>query len=106
MAPEDYAAQIKAGKDLVALDIRTPAEAQFFPVYAVLARDFDGDAKVDLLLGGNFHGVTPVYELTSAQEPLTVPGPSTTCGEPPEGQPAAARCATITARSRTARWTL
>src|SRR5690606_5065323 len=38
-----------------------PAEAQFFPVYAVLARDFDGDAKVDLLLGGNFHGVTPVY---------------------------------------------
>jgi len=30
MPPEDYVAQIKAGKDLVALDIRTPAEAQFF----------------------------------------------------------------------------
>ncbi len=38
-----------------------PAEAQFFPVYASLARDFDGDGKVDLLLGGNFYGVTPVY---------------------------------------------
>ena len=38
-----------------------PAEAQFFPVYAAMARDFDGDRKVDLLLGGNFYGVTPVY---------------------------------------------
>jgi len=38
-----------------------PPEAQFFPVFASLARDFDGDGKVDLLLGGNFHGVTPVY---------------------------------------------
>ena len=38
-----------------------PAEAQFFPVYGSLARDFDGDGKVDLLLGGNFYGVTPVY---------------------------------------------
>lgn len=38
-----------------------PPEAQFFPVYAALARDFDGDGKVDLLLGGNFYGVTPVY---------------------------------------------
>jgi hypothetical protein len=26
-----------------------------------MARDFDGDRKVDLLLGGNFYGVTPVY---------------------------------------------
>ncbi len=38
-----------------------PAEAQFFPVYAAMARDFDGDGTVDLLLGGNFYGVTPVY---------------------------------------------
>jgi hypothetical protein len=38
-----------------------PAEAQFFPVYATVARDFDGDAKVDLLLAGNFSGVTPMY---------------------------------------------
>jgi len=38
-----------------------PAEAQFFPVYGTLAHDFDGDGKMDLLLGGNFYGVTPVY---------------------------------------------
>lgn len=37
-----------------------PIEAQFAPVYAVLADDFDADGHIDLLLGGNFHGVTPV----------------------------------------------
>ena len=37
-----------------------PVEAQFAPVEAVLAEDFDGDRKIDLLLGGNFFGVTPV----------------------------------------------
>jgi hypothetical protein len=37
-----------------------PAEAQFAPVYASLADDFDGDGHVDLLLAGNFYGVTPV----------------------------------------------
>ena len=43
------------------LDVRPlPAEAQFAPVYASLASDFDGDGSVDLLLGGNFSGVTPV----------------------------------------------
>jgi len=38
-----------------------PAAAQAFPVYASLARDFDGDGVMDLLLAGNFHGVPPVY---------------------------------------------
>ncbi len=37
-----------------------PVEAQFAPIYAALAEDFDRDGHVDLLLGGNFHGVTPV----------------------------------------------
>ncbi len=37
-----------------------PIEAQFAPVRAALARDFDGDGKVDLLLAGNFFGVTPM----------------------------------------------
>ena len=37
-----------------------PTEAQFAPVYAALADDFDRDGHVDLLLGGNFYGVTPV----------------------------------------------
>jgi hypothetical protein len=39
---------------------RLPVEAQFAPVYASLVNDFDGDGQVDLLLGGNFYGVTPV----------------------------------------------
>ena len=37
-----------------------PTQAQFAPVYASLADDFDGDGVVDLLLGGNFFGVTPL----------------------------------------------
>jgi hypothetical protein len=37
-----------------------PVEAQFAPVYASVAHDFDGDGRLDLLLGGNFSGVTPV----------------------------------------------
>ncbi|HUF65234.1 MAG TPA: VCBS repeat-containing protein [Gemmatimonadaceae bacterium] len=38
-----------------------PPEAQFFPVYAAIADDFDGDGRTDLLLAGNFHGVTPTF---------------------------------------------
>src|SRR2546425_2863227 len=37
-----------------------PVEAQFAPVYASLAGDFDGDGKTDLVVAGNFSGVTPV----------------------------------------------
>jgi len=37
-----------------------PMEAQFAPIYASLAGDFDGDGKVDLVIGGNFSGVTPL----------------------------------------------
>ncbi|HET7372931.1 MAG TPA: FG-GAP-like repeat-containing protein, partial [Gemmatimonadaceae bacterium] len=37
-----------------------PAEAQFSNVNAVLAGDFDGDGRTDLLLAGNDYGVPPV----------------------------------------------
>jgi hypothetical protein len=37
-----------------------PVEAQFAPIYASVAEDFDGDGHVDLLLAGNIYGVTPV----------------------------------------------
>ena len=50
---------INNGKGVFTL-ARLPVEAQFAPVYAALAEDFDRDGHVDLLLGGNFHGVTPV----------------------------------------------
>ena len=36
-----------------------PRAAQLAPVYGILARDFDGDGKTDLLLAGNFDGVQP-----------------------------------------------
>ncbi len=37
-----------------------PMEAQFAPIYAVLADDFDGDGHTDIIVAGNFDGVTPV----------------------------------------------
>ena len=37
-----------------------PTEAQFAPIDASLAGDFDGDGKIDLVVGGNFYGVTPL----------------------------------------------
>jgi enediyne biosynthesis protein E4 len=37
-----------------------PVQAQFAPIRAALAGDFDGDGHTDLLVAGNFFGVTPV----------------------------------------------
>ena len=37
-----------------------PIDAQFAPIYASLAGDFDGDGKTDLVVAGNFSGVTPL----------------------------------------------
>jgi len=36
-----------------------PIEAQLAPIYASLAGDFDGDGTTDLVVAGNFDGVTP-----------------------------------------------
>lgn len=46
--------------------IPLPLEAQLAPVYGVLASDFDGDGKPDLLLAGNFDGVKPEIGRMSA----------------------------------------
>ena len=37
-----------------------PIEAQFAPINASVAADFDGDGHTDLLVAGNFYGVAPV----------------------------------------------
>ena len=56
-----FASSVALNKGDGAFDLqRLPIEAQFAPVYATVAEDFDADGKVDLLLGGNFDGVTPL----------------------------------------------
>ncbi|HEX9607036.1 MAG TPA: VCBS repeat-containing protein [Gemmatimonadaceae bacterium] len=51
-----------------------PTEAQFAPIYASLAGDFDGDGKTDLLVGGNFYGVTPMLGRYDASYGLVLRG--------------------------------
>jgi hypothetical protein len=51
-----------------------PVEAQFSPVYATVARDFDGDGKVDLLLAGNLYGVQPVLGAYDASSGVLLRG--------------------------------
>ena len=51
-----------------------PVEAQFSPVRAVLAGDFDGDGHLDLLLAGNEFGVPPVFGRYDASYGLMLRG--------------------------------
>jgi hypothetical protein len=51
-----------------------PVEAQLAPVYAAVAEDFDGDGKVDLLLGGNFDGSIPLLGREDASYGLVLKG--------------------------------
>jgi hypothetical protein len=51
-----------------------PAEAQFAPIYASLAGDFDRDGKTDLLVGGNLYGVAPVLGRFDASYGLMLRG--------------------------------
>jgi hypothetical protein len=53
---------------------RLPLEAQVAPIYASLAGDFDGDSRTDLLVGGNFYGVTPVFGRYDASYGLMLRG--------------------------------
>ena len=51
-----------------------PAPAQFFPVYAMLARDFDEDGHLDLLLGGNQYRAKPETGIYAAGQGLFLRG--------------------------------
>jgi hypothetical protein len=51
-----------------------PRAAQLAPVYAILARDLDGDGKTDLLVAGNFDGVQPEIGRMSAGYGLVLRG--------------------------------
>jgi hypothetical protein len=51
-----------------------PAEAQFAPIRAVLADDFDGDGRTDLLVAGNDYGAPPVLGRYDASYGLLLRG--------------------------------
>ena len=51
-----------------------PVEAQFAPVYASAIQDFDGDGKMDLLLGGNQLGAPPMLGQSDASYGLLLHG--------------------------------
>ena len=51
-----------------------PVEAQFAPIFAALASDFDGDGATDVLLAGNFTGVTPIRGRYDASHGLVLRG--------------------------------
>lgn len=51
-----------------------PAQAQFAPIYASVAADFDGDGHTDLLVAGNLFGVTPLLGRYDASYGLLLKG--------------------------------
>jgi hypothetical protein len=54
--------------------LKLPAEAQFTPVYALEAEDFDGDKVCDLLLGGNQYRAKPETGINAAGYGLLLKG--------------------------------
>ncbi|HEY6209212.1 MAG TPA: VCBS repeat-containing protein, partial [Gemmatimonadales bacterium] len=57
--------------------IPLPREAQLAPVYGILARDFAGHGKTDLLVAGNFDGVRPEIGRMSASYGMFLHGDGT-----------------------------
>ncbi|SHJ19278.1 Repeat domain-containing protein [Arenibacter nanhaiticus] len=51
-----------------------PKEAQFSPIYGMVAKDFDLDGNLDLLLGGNFFGTRVKYGRYDANRGLLLLG--------------------------------
>jgi len=71
----DFATSIALSRGNGTFDLQPlPPEAQFAPVYAALAQDLSGDGHADLLLGGNFYGVTPVQGRYDASYGLLLSG--------------------------------
>lgn len=56
--------------------ISLPAEAQFSPVYAIAAEDFDHDGICDILVGGNQYRIKPEAGINDASYGLFLKGSS------------------------------
>ena len=75
LAAYDFATSIALNNGNGTFTLRAlPMEAQFAPVAAVLAGDFDGDGHIDLLLAGNDFGVPPVFGRYDASYGLMLRG--------------------------------
>jgi hypothetical protein len=64
---------LNEGKGRFALE-PLPVEAQLAPVHASVVRDFDGDGRVDLLVGGNFYATPPMLGRYDASYGLLLHG--------------------------------
>ncbi|MFN2397463.1 MAG: VCBS repeat-containing protein, partial [Gemmatimonadaceae bacterium] len=70
-----FASSIAMNRGDGTFDLRPlPVEAQFAPIYSALAEDFNRDGHTDLLLAGNFYGVTPVRGRYDASYGLLLQG--------------------------------
>ena len=78
LTAETFASALALNRGEGAFELRPlPIEAQFAPVYAALADDFDGDRTTDVLVAGNFFGVTPVRGRYDASYGLLLRGDGT-----------------------------
>lgn len=67
------AAALNNGSGVFTLKPLPPA-AQFAPIYGAVAGDFDGDGKIDLVVGGNLWDVTPMLGRYDASYGLMLRG--------------------------------
>jgi hypothetical protein len=67
-------ALVRANSDGSYTLVDLPSEAQIAPIYGILADDFNGDAKPDLLVAGNFDGFKPDVGRLSAGRGLLMLG--------------------------------
>ena len=75
---ETFASAIALNRGAGTFELRAlPLEAQFAPIHAALADDFDGDRTVDLMVAGNFFGVTPARGRYDASYGLLLNGDGT-----------------------------